>query len=213
MVGREMLVPRGRERKKKGEGERKSEMGASGGEGGESRGSGRRRGSGRSIAQKMGEGRMDGSAASLRTRSQARTHTYIACIHCRVYAQVVTLWLPIARDPCFFKRAQMHAHHACAYTHAHTHAHLRIYFSKCIATTTTTTKVQKQNIYNTNKQNKVVTLWYRSPEILFGAEQYHTAADVWACGCILGELVRHKPLLPGATEPHQVRACVRASTH
>lgn len=29
---------------------------------------------------------------------------------------------------------------------------------------------------------KVVTLWYRPPEILLGSRKYHTAADMWALG-------------------------------
>ena len=34
----------------------------------------------------------------------------------------------------------------------------------------------------------VVTLWYRSPEILLGTT-YATPVDMWSCGCILAELV------------------------
>merc|ERR1712177_166409 len=36
--------------------------------------------------------------------------------------------------------------------------------------------------------NKVITLWYRPPELLLGEERYGPAIDVWSCGCILGEL-------------------------
>lgn len=43
---------------------------------------------------------------------------------------------------------------------------------------------------------KVVTLWYRAPEILLGMAKYHTAADCWALGCMFGELLNHRPLLP-----------------
>lgn len=52
---------------------------------------------------------------------------------------------------------------------------------------------------------KVVTLWYRCPEILLGCTQYHTAVDMWAVGCIFGELLRHKPMLPGKTELKQLQ--------
>jgi len=51
---------------------------------------------------------------------------------------------------------------------------------------------------------KVVTLWYRSPELLLGSDKYHTAVDMWAVGCIFGELLKHKPLLPGKTELRQL---------
>merc|ERR1711860_46681 len=42
--------------------------------------------------------------------------------------------------------------------------------------------------------NKVITLWYRPPELLLGEERYGPAIDVWSCGCILGELFIKKPL-------------------
>jgi len=50
----------------------------------------------------------------------------------------------------------------------------------------------------------VVTLWYRAPELLLGYERYTEAVDMWAAGCILGELLRHEPLLPGKTEMQQL---------
>jgi len=44
---------------------------------------------------------------------------------------------------------------------------------------------------------KVVTLWYRPPEILLQCESYNWAADMWAVGCIFGELLSSgNPLLP-----------------
>ncbi|KAJ3080443.1 Cyclin-dependent kinase 10 [Quaeritorhiza haematococci] len=51
---------------------------------------------------------------------------------------------------------------------------------------------------------RVVTLWYRAPELLFGEKNYTTAVDMWAVGCIFGELLRSQPLLPGKTERMQI---------
>ncbi|KAF9196872.1 Cyclin-dependent kinase 10 [Haplosporangium sp. Z 11] len=51
---------------------------------------------------------------------------------------------------------------------------------------------------------KVVTLWYRAPELLFGDLNYTTAVDMWSAGCIFGELMKHGPLLPGKAEKQQV---------
>lgn len=51
---------------------------------------------------------------------------------------------------------------------------------------------------------RVVTLWYRAPELLFGSLEQTTAIDMWAAGCILGELLVNKPLMPGASELHQI---------
>ena len=42
---------------------------------------------------------------------------------------------------------------------------------------------------------RVVTLWYRAPELLLNAKTQTTAIDMWSAGCILGELLAHKPLL------------------
>eukprot|EP01083_Nonionella_stella_P050129 133437_1 len=53
--------------------------------------------------------------------------------------------------------------------------------------------------------SKVVTLWYRAPELLFGINVYHTAIDMWAVGCIVAELLQHKPLLPGKNEIQQIQ--------
>lgn len=55
---------------------------------------------------------------------------------------------------------------------------------------------------------QVVTLWYRSPELLLGSVTQTTAVDMWALGCILGELLSHKPLLPGNTEIAQLELIV-----
>ena len=32
--------------------------------------------------------------------------------------------------------------------------------------------------------NKVITLWYRPPELLLGEERYGPAIDIWSCGCV-----------------------------
>ncbi|CAN9515696.1 unnamed protein product [Ophioblennius macclurei] len=50
----------------------------------------------------------------------------------------------------------------------------------------------------------VVTLWYRSPELLLGVKEYSTAVDMWSVGCIFGELLTQKPLFPGKSEIDQI---------
>ena len=53
--------------------------------------------------------------------------------------------------------------------------------------------------------NKVITLWYRPPEILVGTTNYGGAVDVWSAGCILAELcLNGKPLFAGKTELEQL---------
>ena len=45
--------------------------------------------------------------------------------------------------------------------------------------------------------NEVVTLWYRSPDVLLGSTKYSQGIDMWSCGCILAEMVTGRPLFPG----------------
>lgn len=37
--------------------------------------------------------------------------------------------------------------------------------------------------------NRVVTLWYRAPELLLGAADYDGKVDIWAAGCVLYEML------------------------
>ncbi|KAI3761448.1 hypothetical protein L1987_51864 [Smallanthus sonchifolius] len=58
-----------------------------------------------------------------------------------------------------------------------------------------------------NKQpmtSRVVTLWYRPPELLLGATYYGVGVDLWSAGCILAELLAGKPIMPGRTEVEQL---------
>ncbi|KAK4384160.1 putative serine/threonine-protein kinase [Sesamum angolense] len=58
-----------------------------------------------------------------------------------------------------------------------------------------------------NKQpmtSRVVTLWYRPPELLLGATEYGVGVDLWSAGCILAELFAGKPIMTGRTEVEQL---------
>ncbi|XP_052186741.1 probable serine/threonine-protein kinase At1g54610 isoform X2 [Diospyros lotus] len=52
--------------------------------------------------------------------------------------------------------------------------------------------------------SRVVTLWYRAPELLLGATDYGAGIDLWSAGCILAELLAGKPIMPGRTEVEQL---------
>ncbi|KAL3591323.1 hypothetical protein D5086_009963 [Populus alba] len=52
--------------------------------------------------------------------------------------------------------------------------------------------------------SRVVTLWYRPPELLLGATDYGVSIDLWSAGCILAELLAGKPIMPGRTEVEQL---------
>ncbi|KAE8906424.1 Cyclin-dependent kinase [Phytophthora fragariae] len=52
--------------------------------------------------------------------------------------------------------------------------------------------------------NKVVTLWYRPPELLLGATSYDASIDMWSIGCVFAELYIGHPLFQGKTELEQI---------
>lgn len=62
---------------------------------------------------------------------------------------------------------------------------------------------------NQQLTSRVVTLWYRPPELLLGATEYSVGVDLWSAGCILAELLAGKPIMPGRTEvrKHILLAC------
>ncbi|CAK8544609.1 unnamed protein product [Lathyrus sativus] len=52
--------------------------------------------------------------------------------------------------------------------------------------------------------SRVVTLWYRSSELLLGATDYDVGVDLWSAGCILAELLAGRPIMPSRTEVEQL---------
>ncbi|XP_031485338.1 probable serine/threonine-protein kinase At1g54610 [Nymphaea colorata] len=52
--------------------------------------------------------------------------------------------------------------------------------------------------------SRVVTLWYRPPELLLGATDYGVGIDLWSAGCIVAELLFGRPIMPGRTEVEQL---------
>lgn len=59
---------------------------------------------------------------------------------------------------------------------------------------------EKPKVYT----NRVITLWYRPPELLLGATAYGPSIDMWSAGCIFAELLMRKPILPGKNEFEQI---------
>ncbi|XP_023930530.1 cyclin-dependent kinase 9-like [Lingula anatina] len=53
--------------------------------------------------------------------------------------------------------------------------------------------------------NRVVTLWYRPPELLLGERDYGPAIDVWGAGCIMAEMWTRSPIMQGDTEQRQLQ--------
>eukprot|EP00928_Gymnodinium_smaydae_P079195 TRINITY_DN63189_c0_g1_i1.p2 TRINITY_DN63189_c0_g1~~TRINITY_DN63189_c0_g1_i1.p2 ORF type:complete len:315 (-),score=82.09 TRINITY_DN63189_c0_g1_i1:143-1087(-) len=48
--------------------------------------------------------------------------------------------------------------------------------------------------------HEVVTVWYRPPEILLGAQQYSVPVDLWSIGCVMAEMATAAPLFAGDSE-------------
>ena len=58
----------------------------------------------------------------------------------------------------------------------------------------------KENRYT----NRVVTLWYRPPELLLGERNYGPPIDMWGAGCIMAEMWTRSPIMQGSVEQHQL---------
>eukprot|EP00735_Rhodelphis_limneticus_P015373 TRINITY_DN9605_c0_g1::TRINITY_DN9605_c0_g1_i1::g.12177::m.12177 TRINITY_DN9605_c0_g1::TRINITY_DN9605_c0_g1_i1::g.12177 ORF type:complete len:526 (+),score=36.08,sp/Q5JK68/CDKC2_ORYSJ/49.22/1e-137,Pkinase/PF00069.20/2e-74,Pkinase_Tyr/PF07714.12/4.2e-35,Kinase-like/PF14531.1/15,Kinase-like/PF14531.1/0.0011,APH/PF01636.18/0.0042,Kdo/PF06293.9/0.15 TRINITY_DN9605_c0_g1_i1:138-1715(+) len=57
--------------------------------------------------------------------------------------------------------------------------------------------------------NRVITIWYRPPELLLGANKYSSAIDMWSVGCIFAELMEGKPILRGENEVAQMSEIIK----
>lgn len=52
--------------------------------------------------------------------------------------------------------------------------------------------------------NRVVTLWYRPPELLLGERNYGPPIDIWGAGCIMCEMWTRRAIMQGESEQHQI---------
>ncbi|TDH72617.1 hypothetical protein CCR75_004294 [Bremia lactucae] len=57
---------------------------------------------------------------------------------------------------------------------------------------------------NRNMTSMVCTIWYRPPELLFGAREYSGSVDMWGAGCVFAELMLRVPYLTGISELDQL---------
>lgn len=67
-------------------------------------------------------------------------------------------------------------------------------------------KLQPDRLYTA----QVATRWYRAPELLYCANKYDEGVDLWAVGCIFGELLNMSPLFAGDTDIEQLSLVIRA---
>ncbi|KAG0298066.1 serine/threonine protein kinase, CMGC, CDC2/CDK sub, partial [Dissophora globulifera] len=52
--------------------------------------------------------------------------------------------------------------------------------------------------------SKVVTRWYRPPELFLGEKKYGPAVDMWGIGCVFGEMLFGRPVLQGNSDQDQL---------
>ncbi|WOK92317.1 hypothetical protein Cni_G01008 [Canna indica] len=57
--------------------------------------------------------------------------------------------------------------------------------------------------------SRVVTLWYRPPELLLGSTDYEETVDLWSVGCVFAEMFTGRPILQGRTEVEQLHKIFR----
>ncbi|VDP86620.1 unnamed protein product [Echinostoma caproni] len=60
----------------------------------------------------------------------------------------------------------------------------------------------------TRYTGRVVTLWYRPPEILLNDRHYGKAVDLWGAGCIMAELWTKFPIMQGDNEINQLNLII-----
>lgn len=56
----------------------------------------------------------------------------------------------------------------------------------------------------------ICSRYYRAPELLFGANEYTTAIDIWSSGCVMGEMLLEHPLFPGSSGVDQLVEIIKA---
>ena len=64
--------------------------------------------------------------------------------------------------------------------------------------------INEMKVTSSQMTDYVATRWYRAPEVLLTYKKYTAAMDMWSVGCIFGELLLRKPLLPGTDASHQI---------
>ena len=95
-----------------------------------------------------------------------------------------------------------------AYLERHNYIHRDLAARNCLVGSENVVKVADFGLAKTydfemRLTSVVVTLWYRSPEVLLGLP-YATPVDIWSCGCIMAELFTLSPLFSGTSEGDQL---------
>ena len=98
------------------------------------------------------------------------------------------------------------------YMHSHKVLHRDIKPANILITKDNVIKIADwglaRNYYNEQKltnRNRMVTLWYRPPELLLGHRYYDGKVDIWSVGCLFAEIKnKGRPILTGKDEKNQL---------
>ena len=69
-------------------------------------------------------------------------------------------------------------------------------------------RIQEESV-GRQYSHQVATRWYRPPELLYGSRNYTEGVDLWAVGCVFGELLNNCPLFPGENDIDQLGIVIR----
>lgn len=62
------------------------------------------------------------------------------------------------------------------------------------------------NVIEPMYTQEVITLWYRAPELLLGADKYGYEIDNWSIGCVIAEMITLEPIFQGTDRKSQLKA-------
>lgn len=117
-------------------------------------------------------------------------------------------------EHCHVKHLLLQLLEGLAYLHKRGVLHRDIKGSNILISSTGELKLADFGLarfYNKHKStlhytNRVITLWYRPPELLLGATAYSAAVDVWGAGCLMVELYTRNAVFQGQDEIQQLEA-------
>ena len=116
----------------------------------------------------------------------------------------------IALKPADVKAYMQMALRALAYTHKHWVLHRDIKLDNLLIAPDGTLKLGDFGLARAFGSpdraytDQVFARWFRAPELLFGSKSYGAAVDVWAMGCVFGQMLRRRPLFPGSSDLDQL---------
>lgn len=97
------------------------------------------------------------------------------------------------------------------YLHSHGVVHRDLKLANLLMTSSGILKIadfglaRLQPKHRPHLTNRVVTRWYRPPELLLGETIYDSSVDMWSYATIFSELVNGVPLFPGESEAQVLR--------